>query len=134
VVRAHQQWALDFASHALATGHGVRILVVVDAFTRECLALETDTSLSSRRTTRVLEQIIEARGTPQSLICDNGPELTSRHFLSWCEERKIELIHIQVGKPMQSGHVESSNGRLRDECLNASWFRNLADARGKISA
>jgi transposase InsO family protein len=76
------------------------------------LALETDTSLCSRRTTRVLEQIIEARGTPQSLICDNGPELTSRHFLSWCEERKIELIHIQPGKPMQNGHVESFNGRL----------------------
>jgi putative transposase len=70
---------------------------------------------------------------PQSIICDNGPELTSRHFLSWCEERKIELIHIQPGKPMQNGHVESFNGRLRDECLNASWFRNLADAREKIS-
>ncbi len=133
LVRANQQWALDFVSDALATGRGVRILAVVDAFTRECLALETDTSLCSRRTTRVLEQIIETRGLPHSIICDNGPELTSRHFLSWCEERKIELIHIQPGKPMQNGHVESFNGRLRDECLNASWFRNLADAREKIS-
>jgi transposase InsO family protein len=63
-----------------------------------------------------------------------GPELTSRHFLSWCEERKIQLIHIQPGRPMQNGHVESFNGRLRDECLNANWFRNLFDARGKIAA
>ena len=63
-----------------------------------------------------------------------GPELTSRHFLSWCEERKIHLIHIQPGRPMQNGHVESFNGRLRDECLNANWFRNLLDARAKISA
>jgi hypothetical protein len=63
-----------------------------------------------------------------------GPELTSRHFLSWCEERKIQLIHIQPGKPMQNGHVESFNGRLRDECLNANWFRNLFDARAKIAA
>ena len=63
-----------------------------------------------------------------------GPELTSRHFLSWCEEQRIQLIHIQPGRPMQNGHIESFNGRLRDECLNANWFRTLADARGKISA
>jgi transposase InsO family protein len=62
-----------------------------------------------------------------------GPELTSRHFLSWCEERKIQLIHIQPGKPTQNGHVESFNGRLRDECLNANWFQNLVDARRKIT-
>jgi putative transposase len=62
-----------------------------------------------------------------------GPELTSRHFLGWCEEHKIQLIHIQPGKPTQNGHVESFNGRLRDECLNATWFRNLADARNKIT-
>ena len=133
ISRANQEWALDFVSDALATGRGVRILAVVDAFTRECLALETDTSLSSQRTTRVLDQVIQQRGVPQSIRCDNGPELTSRHFLSWCEERKIQLIHIQPGKPMQNGHVESFNGRMRDECLNASWFRNLADARAKIN-
>ena len=64
---------------------------------------------------------------------DNGPELTSRHFLAWCIERKIAMHHIQPGKPMQNGHVESFNGRLRDECLNANWFRNLFDARRKIA-
>jgi len=71
---------------------------------------------------------------PEAIRCDNGPELTSRHFLSWCEERKIQLIHIQPGRPMQNGHIESFNGRLRDECLNANWFHNLADARAKIRA
>lgn len=86
---------MDFACDALATGRGIRILAIVDAFTRECL--------------------------------------TSRHFLGWCEERKIQLIHIQPGRPMQNGHVKSFNRRLRDECLNARWFRNLADAREKIS-
>ena len=84
--------------------------------------------------TRILERIIEARGTPESLRCDNGPELTSRHIVGWCEEKKINLVHIQPGKPMQNGHVESFNGRFRDECLNASWFRTLADAREKISS
>jgi putative transposase len=134
LVRSNQEWALDFVSDALATGRGIRALTVVDAFTRENLSLEVDTSLSSRRVTRALEAVIERRGMPEAIRCDNGPELTSRHFLSWCEERKIQLIHIQPGRPMQNGHIESFNGRLRDECLNANWFHNLADARAKIRA
>jgi putative transposase len=134
LVRSNQEWALDFACDTLATGRGIRVLAVVDAFTRENLSLEVDTSLSSRRVTRSLEDVIEHRGKPEAIRCDNGPELTSRHFLSWCEERKIQLIHIQPGRPMQNGHVESFNGRLRDECLNANWFRNLMDARAKIGA
>ena len=134
LVRSNQEWALDFACDTLATGRGIRVLAVVDAFTRENLSLEVDTSLSSRRVTRSLEGVIESRGMPEAIRCDNGPELTSRHFLSWCEERKIQLIHIQPGRPMQNGHVESFNGRLRDECLNANWFRNLMDARAKITA
>jgi hypothetical protein len=63
-----------------------------------------------------------------------GPELTSRHFLAWCIERRIDLRHIQPGRPMQNGHVESFHGKLRDECLNTSWFRNLFDARKQIAA
>jgi putative transposase len=134
LVKSNQEWALDFACDTLATGRGIRVLAVVDAFTRESLSLEVDTSLSSRRVTRALEAIVERRGKPEAIRCDNGPELTSRHFISWCEERKIQLIHIQPGRPMQNGHVESFNGRLRDECLNANWFHNLADARQKIGA
>jgi putative transposase len=133
-VRSNQEWALDFVADTLGTGRGIRVLAVVDAFTRECLGLEVDTSLSSRRVTRTLDRIIEARGKPESLRCDNGPELTSRHIIGWCAEKKINLVHIQPGKPMQNGHVESFNGRFRDECLNASWFRTLADAREKISS
>jgi putative transposase len=134
LLRSNQEWALDFACDALATGRGIRVLAVVDAFTRECLSLEVDTSLSSRRVTRSLEAIVERRGLPEAIRCDNGPELTSRHFIAWCEERKIQLIHIQPGRPMQNGHVESFNGRLRDECLNANWFATLVDARAKITA
>lgn len=134
VKAANEQWALDFAADAIATGRAIRILSVIDTFTRECLALEVDTSFASRRVTRVLDQIIRWRGLPQSILCDNGPELTSRHFLAWCIERKINMVHIQPGRPMQNGHVESFTGKLRDECLNTSWFRNLFDARGKIAA
>ena len=87
-----------------------------------------------RRVTRALQEVVEHRGTPAAIRCNNGPEFTSRHFLSWCEEHKINLLHIQPGKPMQNRHIESFNGRLRDECLNANWFHNLADARHKITA
>ena len=131
---ANQEWALDFVHDAVECGRAIRVLSVVDAYTRECLALEVDTSLASRRVTRVLDAIVAERGQPQAIRCDNGPELTSRHFLAWCVERKIELVHIQPGKPTQNARVESFHGRLRDECLTVSWFQNLFDARRKITA
>ncbi len=120
---------MDFIVDGLANGRMVRILSVVDAFTRECLALEADTSLGSGRVTRALDRLIEERGLPESVRSDNGPEFTSRRMLGWAEERKINLVHIQPGRPMQNGHVESFHGRLRDECLNVSWFRTLNDVR-----
>jgi transposase InsO family protein len=91
-IAAIQEWALDFVHDVLAAGRTIRVLSVVDAFTRECLALEVDTSFASRRVTPVLDEIVGRRGKPQSIRCDNGPELTSRHFLagvwssrlSWC--------------------------------------------------
>jgi len=131
---ANQEWALDFVHDAVESGRTIRVLSVVDAYTRECLALEVDTSFASRRVTRVLDAIVAERGQPQAIRCDNGPELTSRHFLAWCVERQIELIHIQPGKPTQNPHVESFHGRLREECLAISWFQNLFDARRKIAA
>jgi putative transposase len=129
----NQEWAIDFASDVTAGGAQLRVLSVIDAFTRECLALETDTSLPSRRVTRVLQTIVDQRGAPRFLRSDNGPEVSSRHYLAWCTERRIDTIHIQPGKPTQNGRVESFHGRLRDECLNASWFWNLWDARRKVA-
>ncbi len=131
---ANQEWALDFLHDAVECGRVIRVLSVVDVYTRECLALEVDTSFASRRVTRVLDAIVAERGHPQAIRCDNGPELTSRHFLAWAVERQIELLHIQPGKPTQNAHVESFHGRLREECLAVSWFQNLFDARRKIAA
>ena len=130
---ANQEWALDFVHDAVDCGRTIRVLSVMDAYTRECLALEVDTSFASRRVTRVLDAIVAERGQPLAIRCDNGPELTSRHFLAWCVERQIELVHIQPGKPTQNAHVESFHGRLREECLNLSWFQNLFDAKRKIA-
>jgi putative transposase len=129
---ANQEWGLDFMCDGVASGRGIRILTSVDGYTRECPALEVGVSVGSRRVTRALERVIAERGAPNSLRCDNGPEFTSRHFIGWCEQRGIALIHIEPGRPMQNGYVESFNGRLRDECLNANWFVNMLDAKEKI--
>jgi putative transposase len=131
---ANQEWALDFVHDAAESGRKFRVLSVIDVYTRECLALEVETSFASRRVTRELEKIVTERGVPEAIRCDNGPEFTSRHFLAWGMERKIELVHVEPGRPMQNGYVESFHGKLRDECLNASWFANLFEARAKIGA
>ena len=130
----NQEWAIDFASDVAASGRRLRIFSVVDCYTRECLTLEVDTSLPSRRVTRALAGIIETRGAPGAIRSDNGPEMSSRHYLAWCIEKRIDAVHIQPGKPTQNAHVESFHSRLRDECLNVSWFWNLFDARRKIGA
>jgi putative transposase len=132
--RPNQQWSIDFVHDRMASGRSLRVLTVVDAFTRECLALEVDTSLPSRRVTRALDKIIAQRGCPGRIRMDNGTELTSRHFLSWGIDQRIELAHIQPGKPVQNAYAESFNGKFRDECLNVSWFQNLWDARRKIAS
>ena len=126
---ANQEWALDFVHDAVASGRSIRVLNVIDAYTRESLAMEVDTSFAGLRVTRVLDQIIAERGLPRAIRCDNGPELTSRHFLAWALDRKIDLVHIQPGKPTQNAYVESFNSKLREECLRVSWFQNLFEAR-----
>jgi putative transposase len=107
---------------------------VVDAYTRECVALEADFSLGSGRVTRVLERTIAERGRPDNLRSDNGLEFTSRRMIGWAEDWKVGLAHIQPCRPMQNGHVESFHGRLRDECPNTSWFRTLNDVRNTLAS
>jgi putative transposase len=93
----NQEWAIDFVADVAASGQRLRVLSIVDSFTRECLALEVDTCLPSRRVTRTLEGIIQRRGLPIAIRCDNGPEITSRHFLAWCVERRIDVVLIPPG-------------------------------------
>jgi putative transposase len=131
---ANQEWAMDFVADSLATGRAFRAFTLVDNFTRECPAIEVDSCLSAQRVTRVLDWVIAQRGQPEAIRSDNGPEFTSRRFLAWCEDRGIRLELIEPGRPMQNGFIESFNGRLRDECLNANWFATLADAKAKIEA
>lgn len=130
--RPTQVWSMDFVSDTLASGRRFRALVVVDAFTRECLAIEADTSLSGERVVRVLRQLTQTRGLPERIVMDNGPEFTSRAMWHWSRDTEVALAFIQPGKPMQNGHCESFNGKLRDECLSQNYFTTLADARQTI--
>ena len=123
---------MDFVSDNLASGQTVRVFNVVDDHTRESLTVEVDTSLASDRVVRSLEATIQQCGSPTAIVCDNGPEFRSRALEAWSEQRKIRLEFIEPGKPIQNAFVESFNGRMRDECLNANWFLNAADARRKI--
>jgi putative transposase len=126
----NQCWSLDFVSDALHWGRKIRMLTVVDAFTRESLAIEVDTSLSGARVARVLDQVIDGRGaTPDEITLDNGPELTSKALDQWAYDRGVRLRFIEPGKPVQNCFIESFNGRLRDECLNEHWFQSLPHAR-----
>jgi putative transposase len=128
-----QQWSIDFASDVTASGRRLRVLSVVDNFTRECHALEVDTSFPSRRVPRALDSAIERFGKPQ-IRCDNAPSYAVATSLAWAIERKIDVLHIRPGRPTEKAYVGSFHGRLRDECLNTSWFWNLFDARRKISS
>jgi putative transposase len=132
--RENECWAVDFVSDALAYGRRIRCLTVVDCFTRESPAIEVDTSLPGARVVRVLDNLTGERGLPQTILMDNGPELTSRVLDQWAYEHGVALRFIDPGKPVQNAFIESFNGRFRDECLNQHWFISLAHARRIIEA
>jgi putative transposase len=131
---ANQRWSLDFLSDSFTDGRRFRILAVVDDFTRECLCLVADTSLSGARVARELDLVIAERGKPFTCVSDNGTELTSMAILRWSQEREIEWHYTAPGKPTQNTFIESFNGRLRDELLNEVLFTSLDSTRQFRSA
>jgi putative transposase len=128
----NEDWAMDFVHDGTAGGRTFRTLNIVDRFTRECLAIEVDASITGHRVVAVLALLVAMRGKPASIRVDNGPEFISRVLDAWAFAQGVSLHFIRPGKPTENGHVESFNGRLRDECLNVNWFVDLADAREKI--
>tara|TARA_B100001964_G_scaffold195692_1_gene219881 strand:- start:268 stop:1131 length:864 start_codon:yes stop_codon:yes gene_type:complete len=125
----NQRWSMDFVSDQLADGRRIRVLNVLDDFSRRCLAAEVDTSLPGLRVCRVLDQLVSHHGKPQALLVDNGPEFTGKALDEWAYQRGVRIDFIAPGKPTQNPYVESFNGKMRDECLNEHWFTSLADAR-----
>ena len=131
---ANQQWALDFLEDALASGRKIRLLSVIDIFTREALALEVATSLPGGAVVRALDRLGAERSLPAQLVLDNGPELISRVLAEWACQHSVALHFLDPGKPIQNAHCESFHGRVRDECLNEHWFLGLGDARRIVEA
>lgn len=132
--RPNQCWSMDFVSDKLANGRGFRILTVVDQFTRECVGLEADRSMTGMKVAQALEQAKQERGSlPESITVDNGSEFSSRALEAWAMGNEVELCFIRPGRPVENGFIESFNGRLRDECLNVEWFSSLEDARQKLA-
>lgn len=133
-MRAGEQWAMDFMRDTLANGRSFRTLNVVDAYTRECLAIEVDTSLPGLRVTRVLDRLTAVHDVPHTIRVDNGPEFAGKVLDAWAYAKGVRLDFIDPGKPTQNGLLESFNGKFRDECPNGHWFRTLPEARRLIEA
>jgi putative transposase len=130
----NQRWSMDFVSDTLSCGRRFRALSVIDCHSRECLALEVDTSLTGERVVRVLERLKETRGLPAVIQTDNGPEFTGHALDAWAYRNRVKLFFIEPGKPVQNAHIESFNGKLRNECLNLEWFTSLREAQEIIES
>ena len=101
----------------------------MDDFTRESLSTFADRNLPSEKVVQILNMLKLSRGLPEMIVCDNGPEFISQRLDVWAYQNKVELKFIQPGKPVQNAFIESFNGKFRNECLNAHWFRDLNEAR-----
>jgi putative transposase len=121
-------WTYDFLEDACVNGQKLRLLTVVDEFTRECLAIEVAGSFNAREVIGVLEILIAKQGAPQFLRSDNGPEFIAQALQQWLADKGIQTFYIQPGSPWQNAYAESFNGRFRDECLNMELFLNRNQA------
>jgi len=131
---ANVSWSMDFVADGLIGGRRLRCLTIVDDCTRECLAIEVDTSITGLRVQGVLERLADSRGLPASITVDNGPEFDGQVMDKWAYRRGVHLSFIRPGKPNENAYIESFNGKFRDECLNEHWFLTLAHARSIIEA
>ncbi len=120
---------MDFVSDHLAKGRRFRVLTTVDSCTRKSPGVLVDFSIGGERVTRFLDELSLERGLPEMIVVDNGPEFISNALDRWAYQRGVKLHFIRPGKPIENAFVESFNGKLRDECLNANWFDSLEQAR-----
>jgi putative transposase len=125
----NQVWSMDFMSDTLNDGRSIRTFNVIDDFNREGLSIDVDLSLPSARVIRSLEQIIEWRGKPLALRCDNGPEYISQTLKDWTIKQQITLLYIQPGKPTQNAYIERFNRTARHEWLDLHLFESIEQAQ-----
>ena len=129
-----QRWSMDFVHDQLFEGGPFRILTVIDHWSRESVLLECGFALGGRDVVDAWEHAIRRTGRPTSITCDHGREFTSKALEAWAYTRGVQLDFTRPGKPTDNGHIESFNGRLRDECLNVQQFLSLDDAKVKLQA
>ncbi len=127
--RPNQLWSMDFLRDALYDGRAIRLLPIMDTYTKECFKIEVDTSIGGQRVVEILSQISSVHGLPENIVVDNGPEFVSNALDAWAYERGIKLQFIRPGKPVDNAYMESFNGKFRDECLNQNWFMSVEHAR-----
>lgn len=132
--RPNEVWSMDFVMDRLEDGRRLKVLTIVDDFTKEAVEIALDHGMGSHHVVRILERVVRFRGKPAAIRTDQGPEFTARALDQWAYRNGITLKLIQPGKPMQNGYVESFNGKFRDECLNEHWFSTLAEARVIVAA
>lgn len=125
----NQVWSMDFVADQLADGRRFRSLTVVDIYTRECLAIESEQRLKGEDVVRVLNRIKIIRGVPKMMFCDNGSEFSSQAMDLWAYQNGVRMAFSRPGKPTDNAFVESFNGTFRAECLNAHWFPSLTEAQ-----
>lgn len=128
----NQRWSMDFVSDQLVNGRRFRVLSIIDDCHRELVGQLTSVSITGRQVARFLDEIADRRPLAPLIVCDNGPEFTSKAMFFWAKERQVTLSFIQPGKPTQNAFIESFNGKFRNECLNQHWFRTLEEARYEI--
>jgi putative transposase len=132
--RTNESWSMDFMADQLYSGRGLRILTIVDNFSRESLALKVGLSIKGDDVVEVLDSLIRDRGAPRSIRVDNGTEFTSVVMDQWAYWHGVVLDFTRPGKPTDNAFIEAFNSRLRQECLNENWFLSLADAQEKVEA
>lgn len=125
-------WSYDFVADRLEDGRKIRLLVVIDEFTRECLSIEVARSFTAPKVVEVLRYLFAVRGTPKHIRSDNGPEFVAKELCKWLKQADVGTLFIAPGSPWENGYVESFNGKLRDELLNGELFLSLAEARWVI--
>jgi putative transposase len=125
-------WSYDFLTDRTEDGRQLRLLAVIDEYTRECLAIEVGRSFTSQDVIGVLQYLFAVRGTPQHIRSDNGPEFVAKSVRRWLAQANVKTLFIAKGSPWENGYVKSFNGKLRDELLNGELFLSLEDARWVI--
>ena len=132
--KKNQFWSMDFVTDELFNGRRIRILTIVDNFTRESLCVSANFQYKGVNIAQALDRVIEERGRPEIIKVDNGPEFISKEVDLWAYTNKVKLDFSRPGKPTDNAFIESFNGRFRQECLNQHWFLSLEDAKCKLKS